>query len=636
MERLIGQLSLKGPQTLEGLERKGQQIDFAISRLGIVLNDIGVSDSPSYLRRGRRDTTKHPLFEKLNARNFDSLPPLEKRDRFLQTAGIITDIAEIIIPSLQKQKSDLAERIAEAERMVEETEEVKKLKQILTGLEELKRSGVRFGDESISRIEQDMNYLKRNATIYFDSPTQPPAARTQETPEQPGVEKKPAQITVQLPTLPNETWPVPPIFERRPGGPSPRSESFQPKVSDIRIGILNRIINEPGVTVENVLDDLGIGLNKPVTVNEAVSDLKEAVNYLWLRINEARATADETELWTSIQILSGESDMSKALREFHALLEQWFEGPKKPRAAQETEPQVTTQSARQTPKYPVPEINLGPFPQEPSLKIVTIESAALARSLLHILPETEPNGKPIAQDVASKYPDQALALAIFTADLRGGKVKPITNAEIMQTADSQKALVAQNAIRQRLARLIIRYPDKPLEEYRYRWARDAREIIDWLGAGGVRNFAQAINNLPEFERAMVIAISSFTLLEDLGYLDLDECDEQVFASYIRNSAYQKQAERDDNLELLISSLLERSDAGTINPAGVLETLLEVDYVDSIFERLIESARLLGFLDKVIVLFSHHNKTTRLAGKLQEELLFNDSSEQELPRWRIMP
>ncbi len=269
--------------------------------------------------------------------------------------------------------------------------------------------------------------------------------------------------------------------------------------------------------------------------------------------------------------------------------------------------------------------------------MVTIESAALARSLLHIIPETQPNGKPIDKDAASKYPDQALALAIFTADLKDGRVEPITNAEIMQTHDSQKALVAQNAIRQRLARLIARFPDKPLETYHHQWARDARDIIDWLGAGGTENFAHALDNLPELERAMVISISSLTLLQDLGYLDLDECDEESFVSYIRNASFRKQqSERDDNLELLICSLLERSDMGTINPAGVLETLLEVDYVDSIFERLIESARMLGFLDRVIILFSHHNKTTRLAGKLQEELLFYDSDEQELPRWRIMP
>lgn len=612
-ERVIGQLSFKGPQTLEGLDRREGQIGFAISRLEVVLNEIGITDLPSYLRGVEGDNTRHPFLEKLNAHNFDSLPALEKRDRFLQTAGIITNIAEVILPALKEQQSDLAEKKARAEQMVEETEEVKKLKKILSDLEGLKSSGVRIEDETIGKVSKDLDLLRRNTTIRFHDPTQPPDdLRTNQKPPESDAEKKQEDI---------KSWSIPGTLERKSAGFSPRREIFDPKVSDTNLGILNKIINDPEVSVESVLADLGTGLSKPVNSKEAVSVLKEAVNYLFLKVKEGKASDLEIEILSSIQILSGKDDPAKDLREFQALLEQWFEEPKKPQPVQGIIPETIEPPARPILRQSHTSIDAGPFPKETSLKLVTIESAALAQNLLRIMPY-------------SQHSDQALALAIFVTDLQQGKIKPITNADLMQTANSQKILVAQNAIRQRLAGLILRNPQPPLENYKYQWARDAKEIIQFLGAGGNENFAQAIDDLPEFERAMVIAISSLSLLEDLGYLDLDECNEESFVSYIRNASFTRnQSERDDSFTLLIDALIERGDMGTINHYHVVDGLLELDYADSIFDSLIESARLLSFQDNLIEIFSAHPQTAPIAKRIQREL---DSGEEEsLPRRRII-
>lgn len=232
-----------------------------------------------------------------------------------------------------------------------------------------------------------------------------------------------------------------------------------------------------------------------------------------------------------------------------------------------------------------------------------------------------------------QYQEQAITLANFIRRIEEGAEKPVQAAEILHAHQDQKMTVAQSAIRQTLAQMILRSEQLPLSASKNRWGRHIRELADWLGANAKQNIIDAIENLSEVERALVFDISSVNLLKDLDFIDLEECDEVRFAAYLRGAAFIKENDlRDEVLGEMIVAVLERSDAGTLNVTEIIHHLLQIEYSELLFQKIFDSAKYRRFRDELMVFFYCHPGTKIWAQKTDDSR-FSDHLDEEVPRNR---
>ncbi|OGE41968.1 hypothetical protein A3B45_01970 [Candidatus Daviesbacteria bacterium RIFCSPLOWO2_01_FULL_39_12] len=198
MEREVQPLKFSNKQTLGGLKARASALDKATERLQIVQRELGDRDTPSYIKPGSRyrDPIKDSIFIRLNRSN---LARLSRQDR---DAGIVEmveakeRIGEVIIPALDTQKSQVAQKIAEAEAIVSDLEEVKQLKSVLARMEAGRSKGYATGKD-ILIIRQDLQEAEEQTVIYFNQPQPsispletPPAEPTDEIPEEENIRRK--------------------------------------------------------------------------------------------------------------------------------------------------------------------------------------------------------------------------------------------------------------------------------------------------------------------------------------------------------------------------------------------------------------------------------------------------------------
>lgn len=276
-------------------------------------------------------------------------------------------------------------------------------------------------------------------------------------------------------------------------------------------------------------------------------------------------------------------------------------------------------------------------PKKASKRAIAVRDVAdITNLIIDLVPDHTlklwTSGKEITDQ---QYQDQAKQLASFALEVGDGKVEPVDPKDILQTPASQKPQLALSVLRQSLVQLILLDPRKPLEEYQYRWGRKIRELMDWLGAGAKNHLTQAIDILPEVERALVFSISSINLLKDLDYADLENCSEIRFASYLRGAVFIKDVdERDVALEELVVTACERSDFATLDLTEVIQYLLKFEYKDTIFERLLESAKFNRFRAHLMILFSSHPLAKKWAQNAEESMFSDHFLDERLPKKRI--
>lgn len=142
---------------------------------------------------------------------------------------------------------------------------------------------------------------------------------------------------------------------------------------------------------------------------------------------------------------------------------------------------------------------------------------------------------------------------------------------------------------------------------------------------------EELANLPDLERALLYKKMSTFLKADLGYVDIEECDEKQVADYLLSLAsaggFGKTREKEaewparssviEDIASIMSIILEREEKGEISPSKVVDYICEKDYSDKIFERLLQVADAGNFIDLLEAFFQSHGESrdwARACGK----------------------
>ncbi len=265
---------------------------------------------------------------------------------------------------------------------------------------------------------------------------------------------------------------------------------------------------------------------------------------------------------------------------------------------------------------------------------ITVESLRIANRILELIPASSFSKWKVTGELnPATLQKQALSFAQYAIEVKMGKVKPVSFSDIVTAPANRKAEVAKIRIRQALAPLILTDSSAGLEKSERRWAIELRALLDFLGKDGNEHLAQAIDELPEVENAIVLSIISIETSQKLGFIDLDQCGEERVVTYIRNTCRGSIAARDDNLGTIIETAVERGSNGTIDLSQLAKILSEVPEIEYLFKDLLESAKLSGFRDYLREIFSSHTESYYLAKKV-EDSLFADDEEEFLPQYRI--
>lgn len=191
MEREIPPLKFSNEQTLSGLRNRASQIHRALVRLGVIQKQLGDTDKPSFPRTDNRNSLPVSKgFQRLNRLHLVSLPRQDRDAGIVKIVETKEKIGEVIIPALEAHKSQVVQKIAEAKVLVDQSEEVKRLKALLVKFEERKPKGYAT-EEDIKIIQQDLKETEENTVIYFNQPQAltppletPPTEPTDESPEE--------------------------------------------------------------------------------------------------------------------------------------------------------------------------------------------------------------------------------------------------------------------------------------------------------------------------------------------------------------------------------------------------------------------------------------------------------------------
>lgn len=215
------------------------------------------------------------------------------------------------------------------------------------------------------------------------------------------------------------------------------------------------------------------------------------------------------------------------------------------------------------------------------------------------------------------YRKQVEQLAEYALALDQGKIDQVNPLSIVGQPSSKKTELAQERLRQ----LVVSSLDPSLKPSTRlsRLSRGVNELSDYLGASGFDQTRQAIDQLSDVERGLIIANASTSLLERLDYLDLDECDEHKLAAYIRNATFENSPETiDEQYEMLLTAALERAD-DQLEIAKVIEILTRLPYWKFILEKMLESAEYGDFRRLLLQFFSRSGLTRNLCVYIQQQL-----------------
>ncbi len=227
---------------------------------------------------------------------------------------------------------------------------------------------------------------------------------------------------------------------------------------------------------------------------------------------------------------------------------------------------------------------------------------------------------------------EVLNFSRYALELRSGSIVPIEPISLLSSPESGKPEMAGQIVRQLLAPLALELHPRG---YRRFFNKAIQEVWDFLGAGGRTKLVMAINRLPDSEQQLFCSVAPVSLLQDLGFLDLDSCDPLRMAQYIRNASFGRNvAERDEILDMLLTSAVERADQQTISLTEVVDILYQSEESERIFRILIESAQWGEFRDPLIQLFESHHLTVGLAGLVRRQMDNENVDTDNPPKYRV--
>ena len=214
-----------------------------------------------------------------------------------------------------------------------------------------------------------------------------------------------------------------------------------------------------------------------------------------------------------------------------------------------------------------------------------------------------------------QYAREVTAFAQFSTDFLAGKIPVIGLAAVMNTPQQDKPAVAQQKIRQMLAPITSVTTAGSLRTYRRGFSITARRLESFLGYHSKDTLVQAIDGLALVERALFEESSSVQFLEDLDYLDLEDCNELRLAIHIRNAVFDTLKTRDEIVERLIVTASERTNT-SLEPSIIMDLLLTLPYHRKVFQELMDAASVTDCQDQLAALFRSHPQTSRLAYLLE--------------------
>ncbi|OGE36407.1 hypothetical protein A3B45_01960 [Candidatus Daviesbacteria bacterium RIFCSPLOWO2_01_FULL_39_12] len=386
--------------------------------------------------------------------------------------------------------------------------------------------------------------------------------------------------------------------------------------------VLNLIIEDPGFTSEQAIAMLiGTSTPKPITPQKALEDLTRTVDLLSEREKLHKLDPLGLEVLGKVSLFGN----------FKQDLKDWFG------LSKALEIRRTTVVSQE-------------------------DLTALTNRIIGLVPEATV-GSWFARGTltSEQYRTQAINFAHFSLRVEEEGGPSFNPMEIVNTPDARKLEAAQESIRRTLSLMVTAHPQRQLGSLNKRWGNKLRELIDWLGGGGTRLVeddpknskrpisekvkrlvVEAIDNLPEVEQAMVLEISSLALLKDLGYIDLEECNENIFATYIRDVAFipdSRIEERDDDFALLLDTAMRRSDAGTLDVEHLIDILCESSYRGRIIAKMMESAEFRGLEHLLAVFFVSHPATAPFAREIEgfvREDPYNSHGYNEIEEEDVLP
>jgi len=250
---------------------------------------------------------------------------------------------------------------------------------------------------------------------------------------------------------------------------------------------------------------------------------------------------------------------------------------------------------------------------------VYLTRPAIIKRIMDLIPEMSSSDSFGGRgEDSGNFLQQVSTFADLVGNIRDGKVEIESAMSTIGKPDSEKIQKATSIISQQLAIYVLAEPEDRAK-FPYHWNRKMAELKDFLGRNRYKDILMAtVNELPEPVWRLFTSVSSLNLMKDLGHIDIDECNEVRYGQYLRDAAFiRNESERTEVMGELIDVLEGRIDAGTIHSGIVMEYLSNLDYLELITDKLIESAKKNDQIDTLRVIFSSHQSTRHLSVKLSK-------------------
>lgn len=260
-------------------------------------------------------------------------------------------------------------------------------------------------------------------------------------------------------------------------------------------------------------------------------------------------------------------------------------------------------------------------------QIVSAEVATIYRRVTALIPETDFRTRVRAGYTGpAQYEEEIRAFSRYALDFQTGRIAPIDPFKAVRVPSSEKTEVAQDCLRQMLVPIVIGDGGKSAAATKLDFTKRITELRDFLGSQAEDILRLAVESLSNVEQALLFSSASEKLMAQLGYLDLEVCDETRLAKYLCENAFGYFSGREERFEQLLEATIARGQARTLDLGIIVKLILERPYNRKILERLIEDADYGCFGDHLTELFSAHHRSQYLLSLMAES---EDGSESVL-------
>lgn len=267
------------------------------------------------------------------------------------------------------------------------------------------------------------------------------------------------------------------------------------------------------------------------------------------------------------------------------------------------------------------------------------EKMSLARHIEQIVTPSQVEaliGQGLSQE---EYTNQILSLTEYINKAQKGEIVIVDPLSLIGQSTADKIEISQQRIKQMLIPLVrtnVSFKD------RHTLAQQINEVLQYLGVNSVQIFRTAVegkgsrSGLSDIEKVLLFSNCSMTMLTKLEYIDLDFCSEEQITKYIIGVTYRANdaVARDDTLEMLITTLIERDGEGTLDIEQVVGRLIDNERFSQIYDSLMETARYRGLRPELIQIFSACEETRSLCRGIQREIDLDTIDEDHpVSKWR---